>query len=124
MEALLTLLLTSFLILSVSGTVRTTFQSVQETLFFLEFEQFYKDSQMLSVSSNQSVTLSIGQTGVTNGVQTVVLPPTVQLAEERHIVFEEDGGNSSLANIEFHTNRKIVRYQLYLGSGRYKKTEK
>lgn len=123
MESLLTLFVVSFLAVSLSGTVQTVFQSVQEEIFLWEFEAIYKDSQKLAASSHQSVSLTIGKQEVTNGHQVVQVPRNVEVLEGKTITFEEDGGNSSLTKIRFRISQKIVTYQLYIGSGRYKKTE-
>ncbi|MGU7982906.1 competence type IV pilus minor pilin ComGD [Streptococcus suis] len=122
-ESLLTLFVISFLAISLSGTVQTAFQSVQEEIFLWEFEGIYKDSQKLAASSHQKVSLAIGGQEVTNGHQTVQVPKKVEVLEEKTITFEENGGNSSLTKIRFRFSRKTVTYQLYIGSGRYKKTE-
>ncbi|MCK4030496.1 competence type IV pilus minor pilin ComGD [Streptococcus iners] len=123
LESLLTLFVVSFLAVSLSGTVQTAFQSVQEEIFLWEFEAIYKDSQKLAASSHQSISLTIGEQEVTNGHQAVEVPRNVKVLEEKTIQFEENGGNSSLSNIRFRLSQKIVKYQLYIGSGRYKKTE-
>ncbi|HFI0345728.1 TPA: competence type IV pilus minor pilin ComGD [Streptococcus suis] len=123
LESLLTLFVVSFLAVSLSGTVQTAFRSVQEEIFIWEFEAIYKDSQKLAASSHQTVNLAIGGQEVTNGHQTVQVPKKVEVLEEKTITFEENGGNSSLTKIRFRLSRKTVTYQLYIGSGRYKKTE-
>ncbi|MGQ7363237.1 competence type IV pilus minor pilin ComGD [Streptococcus suis] len=122
-ESLLTLFVISFLAISLSGTVQTAFRSVQEEIFLWEFEAIYKDSQKLAASSHQSVSLTIGEQEVANGRQAVQVPRNVEVLEGKTITFEEDGGNSSLTKICFRLSQKIVTYQLYIGSGRYKKTE-
>ncbi|HEM5208650.1 TPA: type II secretion system protein [Streptococcus suis] len=122
-ESLLTLLVVSFLAISLSGTVQTVFRSVQEEIFLWEFEAIYKDSQKLAASSYQKVNLAIGGQEVTNGYQAVEVPGNVEVLEEKNIKFEENGGNSSLTKIRFRLSQKTVTYQLYIGSGRYKKTE-
>ncbi|NQN54438.1 type II secretion system protein [Streptococcus suis] len=122
-ESLLTLFVVSFLAVSLSGTVQTAFRSVQEEIFLWEFEGIYKDSQKLAASSHQTVSLAIGGQEVTNGYQAVEVPRNVEILEEKTIQFEENGGNSSLSRIRFRLSQKIVTYQLYIGSGRYKKTE-
>lgn len=122
-ESLLTLFVVSFLAVSLSGTVQTVFQSVQEEIFLWEYEAIYKDSQKLAASSHQSVSLTIGEQEVTNGHQAVQVPRNVEVLEGKTITFEENGGNSSLAKLRFRLSQKIVTYQLYIGSGRYKKTE-
>ncbi|MBY5023429.1 competence type IV pilus minor pilin ComGD [Streptococcus suis] len=123
LESLLTLFVVSFLAVSLSGTVQMAFRSVQEEIFLWEFEAIYKDSQKLAASSHQSVSLTIGEQEVTNGHQAVQVPRNVKVLEEKTITFEENGGNSSLTKIRFRLSQKIVMYQLYIGSGRYKKTE-
>lgn len=123
LESLLTLFVVSFLAVSLSGTVQTVFQSVQEEIFLWEFEAIYKDSQKLAAGSHQTVSLAIGGQEVTNGYQAVEVPRNVEVLEEKTVTFEENGGNSSLAKIRFRLIRKTVTYQLYIGSGRYKKTE-
>ncbi|MGQ7427147.1 competence type IV pilus minor pilin ComGD [Streptococcus suis] len=122
-ESLLTLFVISFLAISLTGTVQTAFRSVQEEIFLWEFEGIYKDSQKLAASSHQKVNLAIGGQKVTNGYQAVEVPRNVEVLEGRTITFEEDGGNSSMTKIRFRLSRKTVMYQLYIGSGRYKKTE-
>ncbi|HEM4386251.1 competence type IV pilus minor pilin ComGD [Streptococcus suis] len=122
-ESLLTLFVVSFLAISLSGTVQTAFGSVQEEIFLWEFEAIYKDSQKLAASSRQKVNLAIGGQEVTNGHQTVQVPRNVEVLEGKTITFEENGGNSSLTKIRFRLSRRTVTYQLYIGSGRYKKTE-
>ncbi|HEM2549342.1 TPA: type II secretion system protein [Streptococcus suis] len=123
LESLLTLFVVSFLAVSLSGTVQTVFQSVQEEIFLWEYEAIYKDSQKLAASSHQTVSLAIGGQEVMNGYQSVEVPRNVEVLEGKTITFEEDGGNSSLTKIRFRLSRKTVTYQLYIGSGRYKKTE-
>ncbi|HEL2165133.1 TPA: type II secretion system protein [Streptococcus suis] len=122
-ESLLTLLVVSFLAISLSGTVQTVFRSVQEEIFLWEFEAIYKDSQKLAASFHQKVNLAIGGQEVTNGYQAVQVPRNIEVLEGKTITLEEDGGNSSLTKIRFRLSQKIVTYQLYIGSGRYKKTE-
>ncbi|HEL2454821.1 TPA: type II secretion system protein [Streptococcus suis] len=123
LESLLTLFIVSFLAVSLSGTVQTAFRSVQEEIFLWEFEAIYKDSQKLAASSHQKVSLAIGGQEVTNGYQAVEVPRNIEVLEGKTITLEEDGGNSSLTKIRFRLSQKIVTYQLYIGSGRYKKTE-
>ncbi|MGT2799507.1 competence type IV pilus minor pilin ComGD [Streptococcus marmotae] len=123
LESLLTLFIVSFLALALSGSVHSVFRQVEEQVFFMEFEQLYKSSQKLAVSSQQTISLDVTPQQITNGYQSLYLPESVQVDNGQKIVFDKDGGNSSLAKLQFLTDQKIVRYQLYLGSGRYKKTE-
>ena len=123
MESLLTLVLVSFLTLSLSGTVQALFRKSQETLFFLSFEQVYVDSQKLALSTRQDILLELEGSQVSNGYQELNLPASIQLVQPQTLHFQETGGNSSLAKVQFQSSDGLVTYQLYLGSGRYKKTK-
>ena len=123
MESLLTLVLVSFLTLSLSGTVQDIFRKSQENLFFLSFEQVYVDSQKLALSTRQDIFLELEGHQVSNGYQELNLPASIQLVQPLTLHFQETGGNSSLAKVQFQTADGLVTYQLYLGSGRYKKTK-
>ena len=123
MESLLTLVLISFLTLSLSGTVQGLFRKSQETLFFLSFEQVYVDSQKLALSTRQDIFLELEGSQVSNGYQELNLPASIQLVQPQTLHFQETGGNSSLAKVQFQSSDGLVTYQLYLGSGRYKKTK-
>lgn len=122
LESLLVLSLVSFLTLSLSGSVQNIFQQTEETIFFMTFERLYKDSQQLALATRQPLALEIGQTSLSNGYQTVSVPESIGVEDPIRLEFEDNGGNSSLATIRFETGEKEIRYQLYLGSGRYKKT--
>lgn len=122
-ESLLTLSVIAFLTLILSGTAQFAFQTVQEQVFLWEFESLYQESQQLAAASHHEVVLEMNAVAMTNGYQKLAVPKTVQVQDEQHIVFSENGGNSSLAKVRFELSRKTVVYQLYLGSGRYKKTE-
>lgn len=123
LESLVTLTLVSFLLLSLSGSVQDVFRKSQETIFFLTFEQLYRDSQKLAVSVRQSLTLEIQEERISNGHQSISLPDSVQIEKPLSLRFQENGGNSSLAKVQFQTQDGLVTYQLYLGSGRYKKSK-
>lgn len=123
LESLLVLFVVSMLALGLSGGVGTAFRSVQETVFLWEFEHLYRESQKLAVSSQEEVVLQVGAGQLSNGYQEVAFPATVSVLEERSVVFNREGGNSSLAKVRFQLADKRVDYQLYIGSGRYKKTE-
>ena len=123
LESLLTLGVVCFLALLLSGSVHTAFQVVQEQVFLLEFESLYKDSQELAARTQEKVALRIAGEEVSNGYQIISLPPNVSIVEEKTIVFQDDGGNSSLEKISFKMSHETITYQLYIGSGRYKKIE-
>ena len=71
----------------------------------------------------ESQTLQISQDAISNGITSVKIPKTVSVDKNYQLVFDKDGGNSSLAKIQFHTETQAIDYQLYIGSGNYKKTE-
>lgn len=122
LESLLVLFLVSLLTLTLSGSVHQTFSDIQTKLFFLNFEHLYQDSQQLSISQQTPVRLSLNGRQVSNGFQRLPLPDEVSLVTERDIEFSTTGGNSSLTKLVFQTRDSQVTYQLYIGSGRYKKT--
>lgn len=123
MESLCVLVVISFLILSLSGSVRNIFIKVEEQLFFLSFEQFYRQTQRLSISRQTETMLIISENRVTNGEDSLIIPISIRSEKDYHIKISKGGGNSSLSKIIFNTQTKIISYQLYIGSGRYKKTE-
>ncbi len=123
LESLLVLFVVSFLAVQLAGSVQSTFQAVEETLFFWEFEHLFRDSQKLAAASQQTVVLELREEELSNGYHRLEVPTSIHLVEEKSLVFNQEGGNSSLAKLVFQTEQKTVRYQLYLGSGRYKKTE-
>lgn len=121
MEALLTLSVVTFLALATSGSIKTIFSQIQTKLFFLEFEQVYRETQRLSASRQEETTLVIGSDFVENPLGRYPLPKTVTPEKTLNVVFNQYGGNSSLAKVVFQTPEKRVTYQLYLGSGQYQK---
>lgn len=123
-ESLVTLAITSFLILSFSGSITQTFAKVEEHPFFLSFEHLYRDTQKLSVYQRQDMTLILKSEYISNGVEVLKIPKDVKLERNKTLHFDQAGGNSSLEKLVFQTSdEKRVTYQLYIGSGQYKKTE-
>ncbi len=123
LESLLVLAITSFLLLAFTGGVQQTFRGVQEKLFFLSFEHLYQDSQKLSNAQQKPLILKVSDGQVTNGQESLTIPATVKPSQSYSIEFSPAGGNSSLEKLTFSTKEGSVSYQLYIGSGRYKKTE-
>ncbi|OLF47262.1 hypothetical protein BU202_08010 [Streptococcus cuniculi] len=124
LESLLTLFMISFVTILLSSSVHRIFTGVEEQVFFLEFERMYKTSQQLAIFSHRPVVLDCTVSTISNEYDRLKLPSTVQLQQEQQILLDHHGGNSSLVKIEFLTKEKKISYQLYLGSGSYKKTEK
>ncbi|WP_423218140.1 competence type IV pilus minor pilin ComGD [Streptococcus equinus] len=123
LESLLTLGLSCFIVIMLSNSVSSIFQTVEEKLFFLSFEQCYRDTQKLASLKQENQVLTISQDGISNSVAHMNLPETVSVVENYKIVFDNAGGNSSLAKVKFQTKNQAIDYQLYIGSGNYKKTE-
>lgn len=122
LESLISLFMISFLTISLSGSVQGIFQGVEERIFFLSFENLYRDSQKLSVAQKCDLQLKVGEKEINNGVTSLSVPKSVQLLEEKIIDFDTKGGNHSLAKINFATEDEMITYQLYLGSGKYQKS--
>ena len=74
LESLLTLFITSFLLLAVSGSVRSSFEQVEEQIFFLEFEHFYRESQKLSSSAQSQLDMSFSRERISNGYTQLAVP--------------------------------------------------
>ena len=123
LESLLVLVTASSLVLLLSSQINPIFAQVRDHLFFLEFEHFYRESQYLSQSKGQEVFLHFSQEKISNGYASLELPPDIRGPEGLTLTFNESGGNNSLAKLNFQTDYKQVSYQLFLGSGKYKKTE-
>lgn len=123
LESLVTLGITCFMVMSLSGSLNGIFQSVEETLFFLSFENLYHDTQTLANVNQRAMTLTISEDAISNGVSKVSLPRQVKVGDTKQIVLSKEGGNSSLGKVVFQLQDKEIYYQLYLGSGKYKKTE-
>lgn len=122
LETLFVLSLMSFLTLFLSGSLFQTFEKIEENLFFISFETIYRDSQKLSLAHQERVTLTVSDGQVSNGYRVLVLPDSVQALADYRIDFTAKGGNSSLIKLGFQTSSQQVNYQLYIGSGKYKKT--
>ena len=122
LESLLTLFITSFLLLAVSGSVRSSFEQVEEQIFFLEFEHFYRESQKLSSSGQSQLDMNFSRERISNGYNHLAVPHSIQAPEDLTLRFDKAGGNSSLGKIVFQTKRQTITYQLYLGNGKFKKT--
>lgn len=122
LESLISLFIISFLVITLSGSVQGIFQDVEEKLFFLSFENLYRDSQQLAVSQKSDLQLTVTSQEISNGVTKLSLPKSVSPLEEKILEFDTKGGNNSLAKINFVTEDETITYQLYLGSGKYQKT--
>ena len=112
LESLLTLFVASFLLLAVSGAVRSS----------LEFEHFYRESQKLSNATQRQLDMNFSRARISNGYNSLSIPRSVHAPDDLTLRFDKAGGNSSLGKIVFQTKRQTIMYQLYLGNGKFKKT--
>ena len=74
LESLLTLFVASFLLLAVSGAVRSSFEQVEEQIFFLEFEHFYRESQKLSNATQRQLDMNFSRARISNGYNSLSIP--------------------------------------------------
>ena len=121
LESLLVLGLVSILALGLSGSVQSSFAAVEEQIFFMEFEELYRETQKRSLASQQKTSLNLDGQTISNGSQNLIVPKGIQAPSGQSIIFDRAGGNSSLAKVEFQTSRGAIRYQLYLGNGKIKR---
>ncbi len=56
-ESLLVLGIVSLLALGLSSSVQSTFAAVEEQIFFMEFEELYRETQKRSLASQQKMNL-------------------------------------------------------------------
>ena len=123
LESLLVLGIISLLALGLSGSVQSTFAAVEEQIFFMEFEELYRETQKRSLASQQKMNLVLEERSISNGYQKLAIPKGIQLQSTQSITFDKAGGNSSLSNVRFQTRKEVVRYQLYLGNGKIKRIQ-
>lgn len=74
LESLLALSLVSILALGLSGSVQSTFAAVEEQIFFMEFEELYRETQKRSVASQQKTSLNLDGQTLSNGSQKLTVP--------------------------------------------------
>ena len=111
------------LVLGLSSSVQSTFAAVEEQIFFMEFEELYRETQKRSLASQQKINLILEERSIVNGYQKLAIPKGIQLQSKQSISFDKAGGNSSLSSVRFQTRKEVVRYQLYLGNGKIKRIQ-
>ena len=74
LESLLVLGLVSILALGLSGSVQSSFAAVEEQIFFMEFEELYRETQKRSVASQQKTSLNLDGQTISNGSQKLTVP--------------------------------------------------
>ncbi|MFC3920810.1 competence type IV pilus minor pilin ComGD [Streptococcus lactarius] len=120
-ETLLTLMIVSFIYMGLTGSVKTSFQQVEEKVFFAEFEHLYQESQKIALAKQTELDLEVSASEIRTPYQTVSIPASVSVQDPKTIQLDRAGGNSSLANLHFTTQRGVVTYQLSLGNGKIKR---
>ena len=120
-ESLLVLGLVSILALGLSSSVQSSFAAVEEQIFFMEFEELYRETQKRSVASQQKTSLNLDEQTISNDSQKLTVPKGIQAPSGQTIHFDRAGGNSSLAKVEFQTRKGAISYRLYLGNGKIKR---
>ena len=123
LESLLVLGIVSLLALGLSSSVQSTFAAVEEQIFFMEFEELYRETQKRSLASQRKMNLMLEERSIGNGYHKLTIPKGIQLQSNQSITFDKAGGNSSLASVKFQTRKEVVRYQLYLGNGKIKRIQ-
>lgn len=123
LESLLVLGIVSLLALGLSSSVQSTFAAVEEQIFFMEFEELYRETQKRSLAGQQKINLMLEERSIDNGYRKLAIPKGIQLKFNQSITFDKAGGNSSLASVKFQTRKEVVRYQLYLGNGKIKRIQ-
>ena len=78
LESLLVLGCVSLLALGLSGSVQSTFAAVEEQIFFMEFEELYRETQKRSVASQQKTSLNLDGQTISNGSQKLTVPKGIQ----------------------------------------------
>ena len=58
-ETLLTLMIVSFIYLGLSGSIKTSFQQVEEKVFFAEFEHLYQESQKIALAMQTELDVEV-----------------------------------------------------------------
>ena len=92
LESLLVLGLVSILALGLSDSVQSTFAAVEEQIFFMEFEELYRETQKRSVASQQKASLNLDGQTISNGSQKLTVPKGIQAPSGQSITFDRTGG--------------------------------
>lgn len=123
LESLLVLGIVSLLALGLSGSVQSTFAAVEEQIFFMEFEELYRETQKRTLASQQKLNLILEERSISNGYQKLAIPKGIQLQSNQSITFDKAGGSSYLVSIRFQTGKEVVRYRLNMGNGKIKRIQ-
>lgn len=123
-ESLLVLSILTTTLIVFSVPISSIYSQVEEKLFFIEFENFYRHCQKQSLLRQEEKDLYLGGNLISYGHQELTIPEGVRLLSNHRIRLNKLGGNHSLAKIKFETSQRQITYQLNLGSGNYQKTSR
>ena len=87
LESLLVLGIASMLALGLSSSVQSTFAAVKEQIFFMEFEELYRETQKRSLASQKKINLIMEERSIGNGYQKLAIPKGIQLQSNQSITF-------------------------------------
>ena len=121
LESLLVLGLVSLLALGLSGSVQSTFAAVEEQIFFMEFEELYRETQKRSVASQQKTSLNLDGQTISNGSQNLTVPKGIQAHRDKVLHLTELGAIRPWLRLNFRPVKERFVYQLYLGNGKIKR---
>ena len=100
LESLLVLGIVSLLALGLSSSVQSTFACVEEQIFFMEFEELYRETQKRSLASQQKMNLMLEERSIGNGYQKLAIPKGIQLQSNQSITFDIVGSEPLLSLFE------------------------
>ena len=122
LESLLVLIIVSFITLLFSSELTQTVHLFKGELFILQFENFYKVSQDDAALLGKSESLTSKNGELIYEGQKINVPKEIEMTDFS-IQFDEKGENSSLEKIKIYLpyEKKIILYQVEMGSGKFKK---
>ena len=116
-EALLTLAITSFFLVSLHQSVSWAIKQVKESLFYLEFESAYTETQELAVFEQKEKEIIFGGQEIQTPYGRIDLPESIEGPTNLTLHFTGEGRETSLSTLIFRQGKQIINYQLRLGSG-------
>lgn len=122
-ETLICLTIASFSILMLTTSVDIIFIKARHHLFFIEFENFYRHCQKITILKRSAGEMEFAERSITYQSEQMELPKTIKLGFVNKVKLNQYGGNHSLAKINFISSDEIITYTLNLGSGTYKKSK-
>ena len=92
---------------------------MEEKVFFAEFEHLYQESQKIALARQTELDVEVTARKIQTPYQTVEIPDSdsVILQDPKTIRLDRAGGNSSLANVHFQTQRGVVPINCRLEMG-------